>query len=275
MKTYYLDYVRNKYKTCYGGDFRDCQKARADSFHKTEMHEIVQWGFDNPALDRNIVDTDFYNKIKVWYDRHLLGYYAWKPFVIYDLLKTIKDGDVVIYWDCNPLFSKFNCSFIPAIDYYLGEYDYIAGLQYGVKQRDWTKPECFDLMGCTHKKYWLGRRQIQCAWSLWKKTPKTLELVSEWLHWCLQENVIAHDVNANKNKSQLRGILREIRGTFGGKHRHDQSILTNLAVKHNSNVVCCRQSSVKLSGNAGKDVRQIMCNFEKVKVIQLGNKCKW
>ena len=255
MKTYYLDYVRNKYKKCYGGEYRDCQKARADSFNKTEMDEIVQWGYDDPSLDRNLVDTDFYNKVKVWNDRHLHGYYACKPFIIYDLLQTVEDGDVVVYWDCNPLFSKFNCSFLPAIDYYMEVYDYIAGLQFGLKQRDWTKPECFDLMGCNHKKYWKGRKQIQVAWSLWKKTPKTLEFVSEWLHWCLQENVIAHDINANIGQM--------------GAHRWEQSILTNLAVKHNSNVVCSKRSGLKLNSNHGKDLGKIMCNFERARVIQL------
>ena len=45
-------------------------------------------GHDDPSLDRNLVDTDFYNKVKVWNDRHLHGYYAWKPFIIYDLLQT-------------------------------------------------------------------------------------------------------------------------------------------------------------------------------------------
>jgi hypothetical protein len=259
MKTYYLDYVRNKYKKCYGGEYRDCQKARADSFSKTEMDEIVQWGYDDPSLDRNLVDTDFYRDVKSWFDNKTHGYYAWKSFIIYDLMCQISEGDLIVYWDCNPMFAEFNCSFVPAIKQIVDNYDMIAGLQFGMKQIEWTKHDCFNIMGCTNKKYWKGRRQVQASWTIWKKTPRNMDIVKEFFKWSQNENVIRGDLESISDKESSRLIT----------HRHDQSILTNLAVKHNCNVICSKRSGLKLNSNHGKDLGKIMCNFERARVIQL------
>ena len=109
MKTYYLDYVRDSGKaTCYGGTYAEVQTARAESFSVTDIDEIVQWGYDDSSKERNIVDMDFYDEVKLWFDNKMHGYYAWKPYVIYELLNSINDGDLIVYWDCNPMFPTFN-----------------------------------------------------------------------------------------------------------------------------------------------------------------------
>ena len=79
-------------------------------------------------------------------------------------------------------------------------------------------------------------------------------------------------VDFSKNENIIRCDLESITGkesTQFLEHRHDQSILTNLAVKHNCNAVCSKQSGIKLSSNHGKDLQKILCNFEKAKIIQL------
>jgi len=269
MKTYYLDYTRNDYgenwrykaersaQEAKVSSYTEVQSLRKKLFELTEMDEIVQWGFDDKKQDRNIVDTEFYKERKDWFKRHCHGYYAWKPYIIYDLLQNINENDMVVYWDCNPIYPYFTCSFKPFLTYVDENYEMLVGLQqFGLVQPRWTKPECFDLMGCTDKKYTKhGCKQIQATWSIWKKTPKTVEFVSEWLYWCLQENVVAHDVNADK--------------VPGGRHRWEQSILTNLSVKYKCNAMASRRSGIRLASHLGKNLDRIAKNYEKCRYIKL------
>jgi hypothetical protein len=114
-------------------------------------------------------------------------------------------------------------------------------------------------MNCKDKKYWKGRRQIQASWTIWKKTKHTQNIIRDFFNFSKNENIIRCDLESITGKESTQFL----------EHRHDQSILTNLAVKHNCNVVCSKQSGIKLSSNHGKDLQKIMCNFEKAKIIQL------
>ncbi len=78
MKVFYLDYVRDGGNpTCYGSSYGEVQKERANSFDVTEIDEIVQWGYSDSKLDRNIVDTEFYQDVSPCFDNIMHGYYAW------------------------------------------------------------------------------------------------------------------------------------------------------------------------------------------------------
>lgn len=265
MRTYYLDYTRNDYgenwrykaeksaQEAKVSSYTEVQCLRKKLFELTEMDEIVQWGFDDKKQDRNIVDTEFYKERKDWFKRHCHGYYAWKPYIIYDLLQNINENDIVVYWDCNPIYPNFTCSFKPFLNHIHENYEMLAGLQqFGLVNTKWTKPECFELMGCNDKKYTkYGCKQIQASWSIWKKTTKSMQVVSEWLNWCEQEDVVACDVNAT------------------AKHRHDQSVLTNVAIKHNCTVLASRRSGIRLASHLGKNLDRIAKNYEKCRYIKL------
>ena len=93
----------------------------------------------------------------------------------------------------------------------------IAGLEvFGLLHRNWTKRDCFELMGCTDRKYTINRKQIQASWSIWKKTPKTIKVVTDWLKWCKNENVIRHDIDSICGKPEYipsGGYFRHARGS--------------------------------------------------------------
>lgn len=254
MKVFYLDYVRDSGSSnCYGGSYSEVQQERANSFDATEIDEIVQWGYDDVRLDRNIIDTEFYQDVKPWFDNKMHGYYAWKPFVIYELMSSINEGDIIIYWDCNPLFPIFKKSYRPLLENFNDNYEMFAGLQMQAKHIQFTKRDCFELMGCSDKKYWKGRRQVQASWSIWKKTPKTMKIIAEWLHWSKNENVIRCDIESKSGDE---------RDFFKG-HRHDQSLITNLSIMHNCSVVSAKQSGWRLRNNNGKDLNWLCNNFKK------------
>ena len=267
MKTYYVDFARDdtseerRYKSEVGIDllYSDVQKIRAETFENSQIDEIVQWGFNDSTKERNLVDTDLYKEKKSWFDKHNHGYYVWKPYIIYDLIKSVEDGDVVVFWDNVPLYPKFKYSFRPFLDHFNKNYDMIVGLeQYGLKHREWTKPECFEVMGCTSEKYLRRRKQIQVTWSVWKKTPKTLKVLKEWLDWCMKEDVVAHDVNANDSNGKKYLY-----------HRWEQSILTNIAIKYNCTAIASRGSGVRLNSWFGKNFNKIAKQYDKCRFISL------
>ena len=261
MKVFYLDYVRDSGNpTCYGSSYGEVQKERANSFDVTEIDEIVQWGYNDPKLDRNIVDTEFYQDVKPWFDNKMHGYYAWKPFVIYELMSRINDGDIIVYWDCNPLFPVFKKSYRPLLENFNDNYEMFSGLEMQAKHSHWTKRDCFELMKCSDKKYWKGRKQIQATWSIWKRTSNSIKIVQDWMEWCKDENVVRCDVEQLSNKPNFRGFK---------EHRWDQSILTNISVKHSCSVVSAKQSGWRLRNNNGKNLNWLCDNFKKCTIKTL------
>jgi hypothetical protein len=259
MKTYYLDYVKDAPgNDAYGSTYSLAQNLRKETFAKSEIDEIIQWGYDDTSKERNLVDTEFYKQVKTWFDNKMNGYFAWKPFIIHDLLTNINDGDIVVYWDCIPKFPKFDASFGNFLEYVNENYEMIAGLQTRAIHTQYTKHDCFELMKCTDNKYF-KRKQIQASWSIWKKTPKTMKILTEWVKWCKNENVVRCDLpNVTGNCKFEKKV----------EHRWDQSILTNLAVKYQCTIINARKSNWKLAGNRGKNLnranRYNECVFEKL-----------
>ena len=254
MKTYYLDYCRDRRK--YRTTFRKTQQERENSFPISEMDEIVQWGYDDASLERNIVDTDFYQETRNWIGNKRSGYYAWKPYIIYDLLNSIDDGDIVVYWDCNPFCPKFNQSFMPFLNYVDENFDMVVPSPKRFLHIEWTKRDCFELMGCTDEKYTSSANsQIQATWSIWKKTPKTMDAVSDWLYWSKNENVIRCDLTNICGKDNFQGF---------NNHRHDQSVLTNIVIKHKCTIVSYGKN-MRVGRRKIKDIHVYSDNYAKCK----------
>lgn len=146
------------------------------------------------------------------------GYWVWKPFIILDALNQMEDGDIVLYTDAgmdvihnlDPLFD-------------LAEKHDVALFKIGGDHlnRTWTKRDCFIGMNCDEPKYW-NSIQLTASYQLWKKTHKNLEILKEYLKFCGVPTIITDMPNIyGTNFLEFKD------------HRHDQSILTNLSVKHN------------------------------------------
>lgn len=160
--------------------------------------------------------TDFYEQNKNILDQKRgCGYYLWKPYIILETLKKINYGDIVFYLDCGDFFEENIIDFI--IQNSSNDYVFCPGHP---ENRSWCKKDCFVLMDCDSEKYWNGS-QIEAGIVLFKKTKKTMDLVNEWLTYCLDENILTdipdkHDRNGLPFKD----------------HRHDQSVLSNLVIKY-------------------------------------------
>lgn len=169
--------------------------------------------------EKKIKDTEFYKEnFAILSQPRGAGYWLWKPYLILETLKKVNDGDLIVYCDSgikivaplDPLFKiceKNNGILL----FNTSEH----------KNKTWTKRDCFVLMNCDQKEYWEGQ-QVMASFQIYKKSVLTLSFLEEWLKFAKNPNILTDIPNVSGKKNFLDFI----------DHRHDQSILSNLAIKH-------------------------------------------
>ena len=152
------------------------------------------------------------------------GYWAWKPLIIRAELAAMSEGDVLVYCDAGRAERPqvVDRALGPVVDHVVREH---AGMLPGVyipqwgPNRRWTKRECLLAMDCDTPAV-RDHCQIQASFSIWQAHRESREFVAEWARWCLDARAVA-DERVNPAVIESAGFI---------DHRHDQSILTNLAV---------------------------------------------
>ena len=155
------------------------------------------------------------------------GFWAWKPFVILQTMDRVDYGDIVLHTstgmkvleNLDPLFeitktSKDNRMF------------FSASAIYGThKHSQYTKRDCFVVMGLDEPKYW-DSRMLTAAHCLFMKTPENIEFLKEFLRYTTDKRAIWDTIPPMPNTTgtpNLPGFL---------EHRFDQAILSLLSVKY-------------------------------------------
>ena len=167
--------------------------------------------------------TEFYKKNQYILDKKRgSGFFSWKTAIIIETFNHLDEGDIVLYSDAamevigdlTPLYNT--ASSIDGIMLFL-----VPGFHLN---KMWTKKDCFSLMKCDSPIYH-NARQSQGALSLWVKNEKTIEFLNEWAKIMRDPRVITDDPNfCGPNHPEFID------------HRHDQSILSLLRIKHNIEV---------------------------------------
>lgn len=154
------------------------------------------------------------------------GFWAWKPFVIREALKSASDGDIVFYCDVGRKFPYI------LLDMPLGGYlDWMnerrQSMMPGIRipwngtMAAWTKRDAFEGTGVDGPEI-RAAAPVQASFSLWKAGNESRNFVDEWLSWCVQRRLVSDDPNPDG-----RPEASEFRG-----HRHDQSLLSLCCQKH-------------------------------------------
>lgn len=171
------------------------------------------------------IDEVFYKK-----NEHILkqergvGYWLWKPYFIDKVLSGLDEGDYLFYMDSGTSINKdIYCLF--------EECEKVGGIllfeNHTYKRphkhwlnNQWTKKDCFVKMNCDEPQYVYG---MQCSANLqlYKKNEKSVNLVKEYLKYCEDEDILTDKINLTGNNYP----------EFSD-HRHDQSVLSLLAIKH-------------------------------------------
>lgn len=147
------------------------------------------------------------------------GFWCWKPYVILKALTRTQPGDFVLYLDSQAIFVSDPS---PLFDQCAGRGGVLLFHQRkcGHKNFTWTKRDAFVLMHADFKKYTHGDNLV-AGTQLYQHTTKAIEFLAEMLHWCANHQVISDEDNVTgKNYPGFRD------------HRHDQSILSILAIRY-------------------------------------------
>ena len=201
--------------------FAAAQLARCQSALAFGANQVTLWG------RQELQATEFYRAHRGILDEPRgAGYWLWKPYIILDGLERLRPGDVLIYCDSGSAANQptFTRPLRTLVDWCCEHADgMLPGVylpQWG-PTRWWTKGECFQVMGCDDDAI-LDHPQIQATFSVWRQQQESIDFVREWLRWCTVPAAILD-----------RKVDPSIPDDPGFKeHRHDQSILTILALQH-------------------------------------------
>lgn len=197
--------------------------ATADmSISQQKLHESFHaiMGAKHKSLD--------FNKARLWaffsyacnFNKKILqqprgaGYWLWKPILIYKaLLHEVEEGDYLMYCDAG---IQIVHNLQPLLD--LNQDIVLFNNEW--RHVDWCKMDVMESMipGWAHA----DRPDQQCQASviLLRKTDFVIDFIHEWLTWCMVPGFIDDSPSQRQN---LPGFK---------EHRHDQAILTCLAIRN-------------------------------------------
>ena len=193
--------------------YENSRKRLNDSAKKFGIDEIYSYDFSE------IRSTSFYDENKeILSDPKGIGYWLWKPYIILEALKKVKEGDIVIYSDCGieiiqPLTQLINICQEREDILLFKNCNYINSM--------WTKRDCFILMDCDSSEYW-NSPHCDAAFSIFKKSEISVKYVNEWLFFGTNRFIIS-DLSNTCGEENLPEFI---------DHRWDQSILSLLAKKY-------------------------------------------
>lgn len=166
-----------------------------------------------------IKSTSFYAENKAILDvPRGLGYWLWKSYIIQETMRSLEAGDIVVYCDSG---IEIIAPLDPLIQICAKEQPVMLFANGNLRNSMFTKRDCFILMDCDHKKYWRG---IQCdgSFALFRKSPEAIQFLNEFMKYCRDERIISDNANI-MGKKNLPDFVA---------HRHDQSILSLLAIRY-------------------------------------------
>jgi len=174
------------------------------------------------------IDREFFEKnIDILKQKRGAGYWLWKPYFIKKVLDSSNDGDIVCYVDSGNIFLNDPSFLYDKLDENDGIilFDNRDGVQNGESAKNYIscKKDSFVLMGCDSYEYIYGKH-LNASYQIYRKNNKTINFVNEYLNVCQNINILTD--TPNQHGSNYNGYY---------DHRHDQSVLSLLAIKHNVN----------------------------------------
>lgn len=150
------------------------------------------------------------------------GYWLWKPAIILDALRRSAENDIVLYTDAGVLFEDDPRRLTDLVKSApIALFDHPKSNEGRLAQRNWTKRDCFVLLGADTEEHW-NKDQLTSAFVACRNCSDTRSLIEEWYHAATDDRVLTDRPNT-MGLPNLDGFV---------DHRHDQSVLTILAVRH-------------------------------------------
>ena len=155
--------------------------------------------------------------------RRGFGYWCWKSEIILRALELMAPDDELCYSDSQVIFERDPAPIFELVRKHDG-----IGICHQRRERHknstWTRRDCFRVMGCDEPKYWEGDN-LATTFSFYTKTDKSIAFVREWQRWCENYTAVSDERSADN--------LPDFKD-----HRHDQSIVSILAIRDNLFTLC-------------------------------------
>lgn len=148
------------------------------------------------------------------------GYWLWKPYFCWRALQHCDDGDILIYMDSGVKLISPVSHIIEAMD------QDIFLFSNGHSHVHWCKGDVFNsilqwkIPGDGQYQHLTAFQQVQASVIFFKVNQNTRNFVKEWLLWCQMPGFIDDSPSVLPNHPEF------------AEHRHDQAILTCLAIKY-------------------------------------------
>jgi hypothetical protein len=233
MSVYFVNYADENYRL---------QQANLKERCKTCKELKGYFLYDRSSIEA----TEFYEENKkILNMKRGGGYCLWKPYIILDSFDYINEEEIIFYLDSG---DDFKCEAVDIIKERMSTRNIL--LFDGVYlNKNWTKRDCFVQMNCDEAKYW-DTIQLEAGICVFKKCDQSIRILNEW---------ISHSSNPRIG-TDLENQCEEKNFENFVDHRDDQSVITNLAVKHDlpresftgelRNFIHCNvQNSEKAQGN--------------------------
>jgi len=150
------------------------------------------------------------------------GYYIWKPYIILKTLKTMDDGDILLYLDsgCEVMNNETSNEELNNLINKCNIYDILYTHSYQLEKK-YTKMDLIKYMNIKNDD--LNTNQHQTGVIFIKKTDKICKLIEYWYIVASYYHFIDDSKSIERNDSSFI------------EHRHDQSIFSLLTKKYSLN----------------------------------------
>lgn len=177
----------------------------ADSAQDKGIDRVIMYGPDNLGPDFKMICSDILAHARG------AGYWVWKPYIILRTMQGMEDGDLLMYSDAGILINIHT-------DYILSEMDQDLYLFTNLNHHiHWCKMEARQRMAGSYSD---DQEQCQASVILLRVNDFTRQFIREWMSWCMMPGMIDDTLDPDLQVVGFR------------EHRHDQSILTELAIKY-------------------------------------------
>ncbi len=149
------------------------------------------------------------------------GYWIWKPYIIYKMLNSLNENDILLYADGGCRLQKSGLS-------RLLEYKSMISPESGKSvlamrvyepEKKWTYEEIFDYLQVPKDSAIRETNQIAATCGVFRKCKESLSLIKRWLDTARHRPDLFTDVYNESNKKI---------NTYFMENRHDQSIFSVL-----------------------------------------------
>lgn len=171
------------------------------------------------------IDSEFFEKNKnILNQKRGAGYWLWKPYFIKKVLDEILENDLVFYVDAGNIFIE-DPNFLfknYRSDKGIILFDNRDGVSDGSGAKNYVscKKDTFVMMGCDTEHY-INGPHLNASYQIYFKNNFSLNFINEYLKFSQIEEIITD--TPNKHGNNYPGYY---------DHRHDQSILSLLAIKN-------------------------------------------